>query len=193
MSKRVAILTALLIIGAALIINSLSIGVNIGSVWFGEKATTLRRMNNYFFLEAQYAYAFFGLATMALGGLATGLALPAFFAFSKSQKHKAALLGSFFVAILLTGLGFNTLDFMLGYFYWTNMKYPPPVHVTVLGFVDVWNYYFFLFVVPLWLGGFFMSIATSYGTCVRKSQPPTLTHAKTKLKLSWQNLASPKK
>jgi hypothetical protein len=42
------------------------------------------------------------------------------------------------------------------------MKYPPPVQVAVLGTVDVWNYYFFFFVIPLWLGGFIMGLAASY-------------------------------
>lgn len=172
MSRRVVLIAALLIVSAILLINSLNIGFDIGSVWFGEQAHAQWRMNNYFFLEAKYAYGFFGLATLAIGGLATGIALPAFFFFAKSRKVRIASAGFFFVAIILTGLGFNTLDFMLGCFYWTNMTYPPPVHVAVLGYVDVWNYYFYLFVVPLWLGGFLTGLATSFGTMMH--HPKTL-------------------
>ena len=152
----------MLIFGVILLFYSVSVGVMIGSDWFGNRASFPWHMNNYIVIEAKYAYSYFGLASLAIGGLATGLAASAFFAFAKSKKHRLALACSFFVAIILTGLGFNTLDFMLGCFYWTNMKYPPPVQVAVLGFVDVWNFYFFLFVVPLWLGGFIMGLASSY-------------------------------
>jgi hypothetical protein len=159
---RVAILTAFVIVGAILLLNSVNVGFNIGSEWFGTGASSPWHINNYIVIQAKYAYAYFGLAALAIGGLATGLAAPAFFAFAKSKKHRLVLASSFFIAIILTGLGFNTLDFMLGAFYWTNMKYPPPVSVPVLGSVDVWNYYFFFFVAPLWLGGFIMGLTTSY-------------------------------
>ncbi|MCW4002341.1 MAG: hypothetical protein NWE95_00280 [Candidatus Bathyarchaeota archaeon] len=180
MSKRVVLIIVLLLVGAVLLINSLNIGFDIGSVWFGEQATSQWRMNNYIFLEAQYAYGFFGLATLAIGGLATGIALPAFFFFAKSRKVRIASAGFFFGAIILTGLGFNTLDFMLGCFYWTNMTYPPPVHVAVLGYVDVWNFYFYLFVVPLWLGGFLMGLAMSFGAMVHPQKALTANYALSK-------------
>ena len=83
-------------------------------------------------MDAQYAYSIFGLATMAIGGLATGLAMSSFFNFTKTKKHILILVPAFFVAIVMTGLGFNTLDFMLGSFYWTNMTYPPPVQVALI-------------------------------------------------------------
>ena len=152
----------MLIVGVILLFYSVSVGVMIGSEWFGTHASFPWHMNNYIVIEARYAYSYFGLATLAIGGLATGLAMSAFFAFAKSRKHRLVLACSFFVAIILTGLGFNTLDFMLGSFYWTNMAYPPPMHVAVLGSVDVWNFYFFFFVAPLWLGGFIMGLAASY-------------------------------
>jgi hypothetical protein len=88
--------------------------------------------------------------------------MSAFFTFNKSTKHILVLVASFFVSIIMTGLGFNTLDFMLGSFYWTNMTYPPPIQVALIGSVDVWNFYFFFFVAPLWFGGFLMGMASSY-------------------------------
>lgn len=158
---KIPALILLIITGTLLLVYSVQVGCNIGSTWFGEQATFAWHMNNYIVLEAQYAYAFFGLATMALGGLATGMTTPIFFSSAKSRKHRIILVSIFFIAIALSGLGFNTLDFMLGCFYWTNMQYPPPVAVPVLGAVDVWNFYFFFFVVPLWLGGFLVGIASS--------------------------------
>jgi hypothetical protein len=78
----------------------------IGSDWFGNHASFPWHMNNYIVIEAKYVYSYFGLTALAIGGLATGLAAPAFFAFAKSKKHRLALACSFFVAIILTGLGF---------------------------------------------------------------------------------------
>ena len=161
MRGRDASLLVLLVLGTALLWYSASTGVMIGSEWLGNNASFQWHMNNYIVIEAKYAYAYFGLAALAIGGLATGLATPAFFSHSKSIKRRVASICSFFGAIILTGLGFNTLDFMLGSFYWTNMQYPPPVAVPVFGSIDVWNFYFFFFVVPLWLGGFMMGLATS--------------------------------
>ena len=164
---RVAVLLALSV-GAVLMFCSLNIGFIIGSEWFGHNASFPWHMNNYIVIEAQYAYSYFGLAALAIGGLATGIAMTAFLTFIKSKKHRLALIISFFVAIVLSGLGFNTLDFMLGNFYWTNMNYPPPIHIAFLGTIDVWNYYFFFFVAPLWFSGLLMGLAMSYSAFVYK-------------------------
>lgn len=158
---RIALCT-MLTVGAILLLYSLNIGFMIGSDWFGANASFPWHMNNYIVMDAKYAYSIFGLGALAVGGLATGLAMSAFFAFSRTKKHIITLACSFFVAIILTGLGFNTLDFMLGSFYWTNMTYPPPVQVPFFGSVDVWNFYFFFFVAPLWAAGFLLGTATSY-------------------------------
>jgi hypothetical protein len=68
----------------------------------------------------------------------------------------------------MTGRGFNTLDFMLGCFYWTNQTYPSPVQVPLIGAVDVWNFYFFYCVVPLWASGYLMGSASAYFTFIYK-------------------------
>ncbi len=161
MRGRIAV-CGILLLGIAVLAYSLNIGVMIGADWFGKDAAFQWHMNNYIVMDAKYAYIFFGLATLAIGGLATGLAMAAFFTVTKTRKHIAILVVAFFVAIILTGLGFNTLDFMLGSFYWTNMQYPPPVQVPFFGSVDVWNFYFFFFVAPLWGGGFLMGLGMSY-------------------------------
>jgi hypothetical protein len=121
-------------------------------------------------MDAKYAYSFFGLGALAIGGLAAGLAMSSFFTFTKTKKHILVLAAAFFVAIILTGLGFNTLDFMLGSFYWTNMQYPPPVQVFLFGSVDVWNFYFFFFVAPLWAGGLLVGLGASYYAFIYQPQ-----------------------
>lgn len=166
MRTRIAVLSALVIVGLFLLLSSVNVGLTIGSEWFGANASSPWHMNNYLVIPAQYAYIYFGLAALAIGGLATGIAAPAFFASNKSIKTKITSVAAFFGAIVLTGLGFNTLDFMSGNFYWTNMQYPAPVKVPIVGAVDVWNYYFFFFVVPLWLGGFIVGAVASYYTFV---------------------------
>jgi hypothetical protein len=173
LSRRTFLLTALAIVGVFLLMVSVNVGFTIGSEWFGANASEPWHMNNYFVIPAQSAFIYFGLATMAIGGLATGIAAPAFFSLNKSAKNRIVAVGAFFSAIIMTGLGFNTLDFMSGNFYWTNMQYPSPIHVPVVGSVDVWNYYFFFFVVPLWLGGFIVGIAASYYSFI--SHPKRLT------------------
>lgn len=158
--KQAAIAIAL-ILGAVLLVYGIYIGVMIGADWYGKDATFLWHMNNYIVMEAQYAYSIFGLATMAIGGLTTGIAISVFFMGHKTKKLALALMLTFFVAIITSGLGFNTLDFMLGCFYWTNQTYPPPIQIGIFA-VDVWNFYFFLFLVPLWLGGFLIGSSSSY-------------------------------
>jgi hypothetical protein len=161
LKRKTALLLVATTLGILLLVYSLNVGCNIGSVWFNEKATEPWHMNNYIVIDGQHAYVAFGLSSLVFGGLATGLALPVFSSKAKSRKYLLALAGFFFTAIILTGLGFNTLDFMLGIFYWTDMKEPPPVQVPIIGPVNAWNYYFYLFVVPLWMSGLILGIALS--------------------------------
>jgi hypothetical protein len=165
-------LTITLAISLIILCYGIYIGVMIGADWYGKDATMQWHMNNYFVIEGQYAYSIFGLATLALGGIATGFAMAAFTTVHKTKKNILILATAFFTAIALTSLGFNTLDFMLGCFYWTNMTYPPPVQIGFLA-VDVWNFYFFFFVMPLWFGGLLMGIATSYYAFIHRPQQAT--------------------
>jgi hypothetical protein len=166
MRGRQIALTVALMLSVVLLCYSLYIGVMIGSDWYGKDATFQWHMNNYIVMDAQYAYSIFGLATMVIGGLATGIAMSSFFNVTKTKRHILILAVAFFIAIVMTGLGFNTLDFMLGSFYWTNMTYPPPVQIFLFGSVDVWNFYFFFFVVPLWFSGFLMGGSAAYYTFI---------------------------
>lgn len=168
MRGRQIALAATLILGIVLLCYSLYIGAMIGENWFGANAHDQWHMNNYFVIEGQYAYAIFGLATMIVGGLATGIAMTAFLEYKRTRKIIIILSAAFIVAIAMTGLGFNTLDFMLGGFYWTNQTYPPPVQVALIGSVDVWNFYFFFCVVPLWTSGFLIGSASAYFNFIYK-------------------------
>jgi hypothetical protein len=158
----IAVICLLLVIAVGLLYYSVSLGVHIGAEWFTTKAADEWHMTNYFVIDANYAYIIFGLAALAVGGLFTGLAFSAFRVHHKTRRQTILQPISFFVAIGLSGLGFNTLNYMLGSFYWTNMQYPPPVSVPVIGSVDVWNFYFFFFIVPLWAGGLFVGLAAMH-------------------------------
>jgi hypothetical protein len=162
----VLIIALLLSIAVALLYYSLSLGVNIGAEWYTYKAADQWHMNNYFVIDAVYAYSFFGLAALALGGLFTGLTFSAFRVHNRTIKQTLLQVTSFFTAIVFTGLGFNTLNFMLGSFYWTNMQNPPPIAVPLLGSVDVWNFYFGFFLIPLYAGGLFAGLAITHYACV---------------------------
>lgn len=140
----------------------------IGADWFGAHAHDQWHMNNYIVLDAQYAYIIFGLTTMIIGGLATGVAMTSFLNYKRTKKTILILLTAFIIAIIMTGLGFNTLDFMLGCFYWTNQTYPPPVMVPLFGAVDVWNFYFFFFIVPLWVSGYMIGSSSAYFSFIYK-------------------------
>jgi hypothetical protein len=193
MQGRIA-LSVVLVLGVVVLLYSVNIGLMIGSEWLGSNASFQWHMNNYFVLDAKYAYTLFGLATLAIGGAAAGLAMSSFFTFQKSTKHILVLAAAFLVAIFMTGLGFNTLDFMLGSFYWTNMNYPPPVQVPFFGSVDVWNFYFFFFVAPLWAGGLMLGLATSYFAFVYQPSRAVAAYvAKKNLAGMLNQTAQPKK
>ena len=160
--RSTIVICLLLMIAFVLLMYGINVGVNIGAEWYNEKATHEWHMNNYFVIDGKYAYSIFGLTTLAFGGLCTGLALSVFWTHRKTIKQAILHTIPFFAGIILSGLGFNTLNFMLGSFYWTNMQYPPPVIVPIFGSVDVWNFYFFLFVIPLWTGGLFFGVALAH-------------------------------
>ena len=184
---RQIVLGLLVIFGILLLCYSLYIGTMIGADWYGKDATFQWHLNNYIVMDAQYAYTFFGLGALAIGGLATGIAMASFFTFNRTKKHILILVAAFFAAIGLSGLGFNTLDFMLGCFYWTNMAYPPPVQVAIIGAVDVWNFYFFLFVVPMWLSGFLIGSVTSYATFIHPKHKSFSYAKNSKLAVTFKN------
>jgi hypothetical protein len=67
----------------------------IGAEWFGAGTSSPWHMNNYVIIEAKYTDVFFGLATLAFGGLAAGMAMPTFLGLTKSKKHRLASTCSF--------------------------------------------------------------------------------------------------
>jgi len=82
--------------------------------------------------------------------------------FGFKRDKRLLLLGAFAVAILCCVLGFNTFDMMLGCFYWTDGVDPAPIMLQFGSYsfgVNAWNYYFFLFLVPLFTSGFCFGVA----------------------------------
>ena len=117
-------------------------------------------MNNYFIVSGIIAFTVFGCAALFIGGVCTGAAIPAFYS---STRKRRRLIVAFIGAIVGTGLGFNTLDFLLGNFYWincTSRMIPIDLMITTVQ-VESWNYYFFLFVVPTWISGFLLGYPLS--------------------------------
>jgi hypothetical protein len=164
--------------------------VHIGAEWYTYKAADQWHMNNYFVIDAVYAYSFFGLAALALGGLFTGLAFSALRVHNKTIKQTLLQVASFFTAIVFTGLGFNTLNFMLGSFYWTNMQNPAPIAVPLLGSVDAWNFYFGFFLIPLYAGGLFAGLAITHYAFVYRPYQAAVAYV---YKKNLTQLINPKK
>jgi len=123
--------------------------------WFNERAHDEWHMNNYIIVPGFIAFVFFAFMPWFIGGVCAALTLPAF---SKmSWKRRRWLVIPFAISLVFCGLGFNTFDFMLGCFYWTNGCEPAPVIINLLITnleVNAWNYYFFIYLVPLLVSGF---------------------------------------
>ena len=149
--------------------GSVQVGLFIGAQWFGEHANDPWHMNNYYVLRAEDAYVWYGMVMLALGGLFAGLVTPVFFLRRHFRKALLAAAVAFFVAIVLTGMSFNTLDWMLGCWYAVHGSQAVtfiPVHFLRLDcytslVIDPWDYYFFLFVVPMWISGFLVGLSSN--------------------------------
>ncbi len=160
MKRKSILLICLLVVGLVLLGFSWHSAMYVGAPWFNERANEGWHMNNYIVIPGLVAYVACAFMPWFLGGLFAGAVVPAFF--SKSFKNHKLLFGFFVAALGLTALGFNTFDFMLGCFYWTNMTDPAPVVLDLLFFstvVNAWDFYFFCFLVPLWLSGFFIGFS----------------------------------
>ena len=173
-SRKLVALIVTLLVGVGMIYGAFRVGVFIGAQWYSDHANDPWHMNNYYVVRAEQAYTWYGLVTLLLGGLFAGLTVPVFFLRRHYRKILMAALVTFFVSIALTGLGFNTLDWMLGCWYMV----PQSQTVTLLPFnflqldryttveFEPWNYYFFLLVLPMWIGGFLVGLSSSVITLV---------------------------
>jgi len=165
MQTRTKITLSLLTIGFILLFISWQTAYYVGTPWFHERAAEPWHMNNYFVVPGLVAYIGFAFFPWLLGGFCFGLITTYLLTLKRvTQKRATLLITLIALATGFTALGFNTFDFMLGCFYWTNHMAPPPIPVD-LGFVlfsmDAWNFYFFCFLLPLWLSGFCLGAATT--------------------------------
>jgi hypothetical protein len=159
-SKTIILLT-LAIIGVVLLLFSVHSALYVGAPWFSDRANEGWHMNNYIVIPGVVAFVACAFVPWFLGGVFTGVVIPAFFSSSFLKKQKYLFIFCL-LAIGLTTLGFNTFDFMLGCFYWTNMVDPAPVVVDLVltsFYVNAWDFYFFCFLVPLWASGFCLGFA----------------------------------
>lgn len=156
MRITIAHLLIVLVIGVFFTFVGFRSGIWMGSSWYKDKATSPWGMNTYFWINAKDAYVFFGLIPMWLGGLCAGITIPLIFA----QKPKTSMI-PFFLSIFLTGIGFNTLDWMLsgvilsehGWEAWA-------MHLDV--YLEAWNFYIFMTIIPLFIGGLLIALPLAY-------------------------------
>jgi hypothetical protein len=92
-------------------------------------------------VSAKDAFDSGGIFAMWLGGACAGLGVAIF--------PKRFCIPSFFGAIIFTGLGFNTLDWMEA----------QAIASTGALWRDTWMFYFFSGILPIWIGGFFILFA----------------------------------
>jgi hypothetical protein len=160
LKPKTIILLTLAIVGVVLLFFSLHSALYVGEPWFNERANEPWHLNNYIVVPGVVAFVCCALLAWFLGGFFFGLTIPAFFV--QARRKERFLLLSCVLAVAFSTLGFNTSDFMLGCFYWTDMVEPAPVLVDLVltsFYVNAWNFYFFCFLVPLYLSGFCLGFA----------------------------------
>lgn len=157
-------LVLLALFGLVLLFLSVHTALYVGETWFTDRAYESWHLNNYIVVPGWFAYVFGAFVPTFLAGLFMAVCVPAFFSRSllKEQKY---LFVFFLLAVGCGALGFNTFDYMLGCFYWTNGVDPSPVLVDMIftSFsLNAWNFYFFWFLVPLGLSGFCIGASVIY-------------------------------
>jgi len=150
----------LAVIGVALLLFCVGTSFFVGEPFFNERAHEVWHMNNYLVVPGFVAFVCFAFVPWLLGGFFVGVVVCLVFGFKRDKR--LLLLGAFAVAIVCCTLGFNTFDMMLGCFYWTDGVDPAPIMLQFGSYsfgVNAWNYYFFLFLVPLFTSGFCFGVA----------------------------------
>lgn len=160
-TSKIAISASAMVMALLLTGYSFYTAWNYGQVWLIEKAHEGWHMNNYTIVPAWVAYAVFGVLSLWVGGLllGSGLAGGMFYVlFKKKWKVAFALI---IAACCLIALGFNTMDYACGWFYWNDGN-PSPIPFSFIVFdvlIDAWNFYFFCVVLPLAFSGAVLSFS----------------------------------
>jgi len=123
-----------------------------GSQWLSSNDSW--GLNTYTSVPAKTAFLYAGVISLWTGGLCAGAAVVLIL----TKLSKTSLV-PFFLAIVFTGLGFNTLDWMIS---------PSPGRTfqawpLSLSFeLECWNWYIFLGVAPSFLGGLLICMPLTY-------------------------------
>lgn len=126
----------------------------LGMKWFSSRAADQWWLNTYTAIAAKDSFLYLGVISLWLGGIFAGVSVVLIL-----TRFPKASLAPFFAAIVFTGLGFNTLDWMLSGSYSLGAFSLWPFNLSLV--LESWNWYIFLGVVPTFLGGAFISLATT--------------------------------
>jgi hypothetical protein len=125
----------------------------LGSGWINEHSSQPWGLNTYIKVPSQVAYTWCGVAAMWLGGIFTGVVI----ALILKKVYTKILLAFLFPAIALTALGFNTLDWMLAGVVGSEKGWQAWVIYQTDLWLQSWDFYFLLGVVPLFIGGMLLT------------------------------------
>jgi hypothetical protein len=113
-------------------------------------------MNTYLSITGSQAYLFCGVLSVFFSGISAGVAVALLLVRSKWS------IIALFPAIFLFGLGFNTMDWMISSVVFSSKGWTLWMLNLSAVFVESWNFYFFLGVLPLFLGGFFLAVSATF-------------------------------
>lgn len=153
MQTKPILLLFFLIIGAF----SSYIGIQ-GLFWLGSKWLNTNSswgLNTYIRIPAQTSLIL-GIISLWLGGIFAGVTVILFLTskYYINSKFFTLVLIPFFTSIILTGLGFNTLDWMISP---TSGAYPLwTLHLPFT--LEAWNWYMLFGVIPDFVGGLFIGL-----------------------------------
>jgi hypothetical protein len=127
----------------------------LGYVWTDTKADYPWNLNPYIFVPAYVALHLYGIWSLWLGGLLLGVLTQ----FLYHGLHLKISIVFMFAAVFFTGLGFNTLDWMLSRASGSNEHWNPWMLGIENVYLNSWNFYFLLSILPLFFGGALIGLA----------------------------------
>jgi hypothetical protein len=127
----------------------------LGYVWTDTKADYPWSMSTYIFIPAYIALQLYGIWSLWLGGLLSGVLTQLLYHSSHLKIAIIFVLG----AVFFTGLGFNTLDWMLSRAHGSNEHWNPWMLGIQNIYIDSWTFYILFAIMPLFFGGFLIGLA----------------------------------
>jgi hypothetical protein len=152
---KIYILAIMLLAGVGLSYLGFQDLLWMGSQWLSSKANYPWAFNTYLSVPGKTSFLYLGLISLWVGGLCAGIAVVLIMA----KFSKTSLL-PFFLSIFFTGLGFNTLDWMLGSVYGLGSLPLWPLHLS--SNMESWNWYILLGIFPCFLGGVLICLPVTF-------------------------------